>query len=160
MSYFQECLKEITVGLVPGDTSEVADTLYNIANVHSVLNEFEDALIAMNESLQILQSSVGYEDIRCAETLEKIGAIHLHHNNIDDALASFVESLRITKMALGSDHVDCAISLFHVGIVYERKGDTARAMESYRAALEIFRQNGVENESVDKIRQRLMHIKI
>lgn len=160
MSYFQECLKEITMGAAPGDTSDIANALYNIGNVHCVLNEFEDALIAMNESLQLIQNSIGYEDIRAAETLEKIGAIQLHHNQVDDALISFVESLRITKMALGSDHVDCAPALFHVGLVYEKKGETRRAMESYRAALEIFRQNGMDDDNVDKIRQRLMLIKV
>jgi tetratricopeptide (TPR) repeat protein len=156
MSYFQECLREITSGPIPGDASDIANVLYNIGNVHCVLNEFEDALLAMNESLQLIQSSFGLEDIRCAEALEKIGAIQLHQKNVDDALASLVESLRITKTTLGSEHVDCAVSLYHVGLVYEGKGEMTRAMESYRAALEIFRQKGVENHSVDKIRQRLI----
>lgn len=156
MSHFQECLREITSGPIPGNPSDIADVLYNVGNVHCVLNEFEDALLAMNESLQLIQSSVGDEDIRCAEILEKIGAIQLHHRNLDDALVSFVESLRITKITLGSQHVDCAVSLYHVGLVYEAKGETTRAMESFRAALEIFRQNGVENHHVDKVRQRLI----
>mmetsp|Transcript_16296 Transcript_16296/g.30863 ORF Transcript_16296/g.30863 Transcript_16296/m.30863 type:complete len:305 (+) Transcript_16296:168-1082(+) len=156
MSHFQECLREITSGPIPGDASDIANVLYNIGNVHCVLNEFEDALLAMNESLQLLQNSVGYEDIQCAEVLEKIGAIQLHHNNVDDALVSFVESLRITQIALGSEHVDCAVSLYHVGLVYDRKREMKRAKESYRAALEIFRQNGIENESVEKIRKRLI----
>ena len=160
MSVFQECLQEITAGEVPGTTSDIANTLYNIGHVHCVLNEFEDALIAMNESLQLIQDTFGHEDIKAAETLEKIGAIHLDQHRFDDALNAFVEALRITKMTLGSEHVDCAPSLYHVGLVYERKHEARRAMESYRAALDIFQKNGVQNESVERIRQRMMHIKV
>mmetsp|Transcript_26923 Transcript_26923/g.39860 ORF Transcript_26923/g.39860 Transcript_26923/m.39860 type:complete len:310 (-) Transcript_26923:2029-2958(-) len=160
MSVYQECLQEITTGEVPGTTSDIANTLYNIGHVHCVLNEFEDALIAMTESLQLIQDTFGHEDIKAGETWEKIGAIHLDQQRFDEALNAFVEALRITKMTLGSEHVDCAPSLYHVGLVYERKHEARRAMESYRAALDIFQKNGVQNESVDKIRQRMMHLKV
>ncbi len=160
MSYFQDCLKEITAGEVPGSTDMIASTLYNIGHIHSVLCEYEDGLIAMQESLQLTQSVFGHEDIIAAEIIEKIGAIHMHQNNLDDALSSFVESLRITKMGLGSAHVDCAPSLYNVGLVYDLKNESRRAMDSYKAALEIYGKNQVENADVDRIRQRMMQLKV
>ena len=160
MSYFQECLKDITNGEVPRSTENIANALYNIGHVHCILNEFEDALIAMNESLQLIRSAFGYEDIRAAETMEKIGAIQMSQNQMDDALDSFVEALRITKMGLGSDHVDCAPSLYNVGLIYEVRNETRRAMDSFQAAMEIYKNNGIENASVDRIRQRMMQLKV
>lgn len=160
MSYFQDCLKELTTGKVPGNTENIANTLYNIGHVHLVLCEYEDGLIAMSESLQLTQSNFGREDIRTAEAIEKIGAIHMSRNEFDDALKSFVEALRITKMGLGSEHVDCAPSLYNVGFIYELRKDTRRAMELYTAALEIYNKNKVENADVDRIRQRMMQLKV
>ena len=160
MSYYQDCLKEITTGDIAGTTEQIADTLYNIGHVHVVLDEFEDALIALNESLQLTKDTYGHEDARVAEVLEKIGAVHLEQSQFDDALTAFVESLRVSKVSLGSTHEDSAISLYNVGLVYERKHETRRAMESYRAALEIFKINGIENESVERVRERMMHLKI
>lgn len=160
MSYFHDCLKEITTVEIPGSTEMIANTLYNIGHVHCVLCEFEDGLIAMNESLQLTQSVFGHEDIRAAETIEKIGAIHMHKNKLDDALSSFVEALRITKMGLGSEHVDCAPSLYNVGLVYELRNEPRRAMDSYKAALEIYGKNEVENADADRIRQRMMQLKV
>jgi tetratricopeptide (TPR) repeat protein len=160
MCFYQDCLQEITAGENAGTASDIANTLYNIGHVHCVLNEYEDALIAMNESLQLTQSKFGHEDVRAAETWEKIGAIHLAQNNFDDALSAFVEALRITKLTLGSGHVDCAPALYHVGLVYERRHEARLAMETYRAALDIFQRNGIQNESVEKIRQRIMRLKV
>ena len=160
MSCYQDCLKEITAGDVAGTASDIANTLYNIGHVHCVLNEYEDALIAMNESLQLIQSTFGHEDVRAAETWDKIGAIQLAENNFDDAMSAFVEALRITKMTLGSDHVDCAPALYHVGLVYEKRHEARRAMESYRAALDIFQKHRIQNKSVEKIRQRMMQLKV
>lgn len=160
MSYYQNCLKEVTNGEIPGSAIDIANTLYNIGNVHCVLNEFDDALIAMTESLQLTQSNDGHGHIQVAETMEKIGAIQMSQNKLDDALNSFVEALRITKMELGSDHVDCAPSLYNVGLVYERKRESRRAMESFRAAMEIYKTNGIENANVDRIRQRMMQLNV
>jgi len=160
MSYFQDCLKEITTGETSGSTEMIANTLYNIGHVHCVLCEFEDGMIAMNESLQLTQSTFGHEDIKAAEIIEKIGCIHMHQNKFDDALSSFIEALRITKMGLGSEHVDCAPSLYNVGLVYELRKETRRAMDSYKAAISIYEKNKVENSDVDRIRQRMMQLPI
>lgn len=163
MSYFQNSLKELIEGPVPGSKSEISDALYNIGNVHCHLGEYDDALMAMAESLQLIQSTLaeGVEDPRAAEVMEKIGAIYLQGNRLDDAMTAFLESLAITKTALGSDHVDCAGSVYNVGLVYERKGEIRRAIEAYKSALQIFQRNGVEDDtSVEMVRQRLMNINV
>ncbi len=160
MSYFQSCLKELTEGPIAGSKAEIADALYNIGNVHCLLGEYDDALMAMAESLQLTQATLvdGKEEPQAAEIMEKIGAIYLQTNRLDDAMTAFLEALTITKTALGSEHVDSAVSLYNVGLVYECKGEMRRAVESYNAALEVFHKNGVEDTSVEMVRQRLMQI--
>mmetsp|Transcript_22028 Transcript_22028/g.27000 ORF Transcript_22028/g.27000 Transcript_22028/m.27000 type:complete len:307 (-) Transcript_22028:1775-2695(-) len=162
MSYYQNCLKELTNGPFPGSKRDIADVLYNIGNVHCLLNEFDDALMAMTESLQLTQTNLteGNEDPQAAEVLEKIGAIYMLQNKLDDAMTVFLEALTITKTALGSEHVDCAVSAYNVGLVYECKGEMRRALESYNAALEIFNRSNVEDLSVERVRQRVMQIQI
>lgn len=162
MCYYQNCLKELTEGPVPGSKEDIANVLYNIGNVHCLLNELDDALMAMAESLQLSQSSVtkGSEVPQAAEVMEKIGAIYMTQHKYEDAMTAFLEALTITKTALGSDHVDCAVSAYNVGLVYECKGEMRRAMESYNVTLDIFKKNGVDNTSVDIVRQRIMQIEI
>uniref|UniRef100_A0A7S3V7N0 MalT-like TPR region domain-containing protein n=1 Tax=Chaetoceros debilis TaxID=122233 RepID=A0A7S3V7N0_9STRA len=161
MSYYQECLKDLTGGEIPGTASEIANTLFNIGNCHAVHeNELDDALVAMVESLELIQANFGPEDTRCAETLERIGAIYMKKNQLEEAMNAFVEVLRITKMTLGSEHVDCAPSLYNVGLIYERKRENRRAMDSFKAAMEIYESNGVKDESIDRVRQHMMHLKI
>ena len=162
MSYYQSCLKELTEGPIAGTKSEIADVLYNIGNVHCLLNELDDALMAMAESLQLTHSSLadGKEEPQAAEIMEKIGAIYMSQNKFDDAMTAFLEALTITKTALGSDHIDCAASVYNVGMAYECKGEMRRAIESYNAALEVFHKNGVDNTSVEMVRQRLMQMQM
>ena len=162
MSYFQSCLKELTEGPIPGSKEEISNVLYNIGNVHCLLGEYDDALMAMAESLQLVQATLqeGKEEPQAAEVMEKIGAIYLQTNRLDDAMTAFFEALTITKTTLGSEHVDCAVSIFNVGVVYECRGETRRAMESYNTALAIFQKNGVDDTSVEMVRQRLMNIEI
>mmetsp|Transcript_4970 Transcript_4970/g.6081 ORF Transcript_4970/g.6081 Transcript_4970/m.6081 type:complete len:303 (+) Transcript_4970:121-1029(+) len=162
MSYYQSCLQELTEGPTPGSKREIADVLYNIGNVHCLLNELDDALMAMAESLQLTQVTLadGKEEPQAAEVMEKIGAIYFTQNKLDDAMTAFLEALTITKTALGSEHVDCAVSAYNLGLVYEYKGEMRRAIESYNAALDIYHKNGVDDISVDIIRQRLMHMQI
>ncbi len=163
MSCYQSCLQELTEGPIPGSKKEIANVLYNIGNVHCLLNEYDDALMAMAESLQLttqVSLADGKEDPQAAEVMEKIGAIYFTQNKLDDAMTAFLEALTITKTALGSEHVDCAVSAYNLGLVYEYKGEMRRAIESYNAALDIYYKNGVDDASVDIIRQRLMQMQI
>jgi len=158
MTYYQDALKEMTAGPFPGNQIEVANCLHNVGIVHGFLYELDDAIMALNESKHIMQSACGNDDLQAADTLEKIGAIYLSQNRADDALNSFVEVLRVSKITLGSNHVDCAPLVYNVGMAYEAKGDTKRAMESYSVALDIYQSNGIQNESVEIIRKRMVDL--
>ena len=162
MSYYQSLLKELTEGPIPGSKADISSCLYNIGNVHCLLNELDDALMAMAESLQLIQTTLtdGNETPQAAEVMEKIGAIYMAQNKFDDAMTAFLEALTITKTALGSEHVDCAVSAYNVGMAYECKGEMRRALESYNAAMEIFHKHGVDNASVDMVRQRIMQLRV
>jgi tetratricopeptide (TPR) repeat protein len=162
MSYYQSCLKELTEGPIPGSKSDLANVLYNIGNVHCLLNELDDALMAMAESLQLTQVTLseGKEEPQAAEVMEKIGAIYLSQNKLDDAMTAFLEALTITKTCMGSEHVDCAVSAYNVGMVYECKGESRRAIESYNSALEIYHLNGIDDSAADLVRQRLMQMRV
>jgi tetratricopeptide (TPR) repeat protein len=163
MSYYQSCLKELTEGPVPGSKTDIANVLYNIGNVHCLLNEPDDALMAMAESLQLTHDTLneGKEGPQAAEAMEKIGAIYLSQNKLDDAMTAFLEALVLTKAALGSEHVDCAVSIYNCGLVYERMGETRRAIDSYNSALGLFKINGVvDTISVEMVRQRVMNIQV
>ena len=158
MTFYQQCLTELTSGDVPGTEIEIANALYNIGTVHTFLEELDDALLALEESLNLVQKVYGQEHHLAIETLEKMGSIYLYQGQTEDAMATFMDVLGMSKAAYGSDHVDCAPSMYNIGLAYEAKGDKRRAMESYRSALSIYKKNGIDNPSVDVIRQRMVAI--
>ena len=158
MTFYQQCLKELTLGDVPGTEVEISNALYNIGTVHSFLEELDDALMALEESLNLIQKALGMEHHLAIEILEKIGSIYLYQGQTEDAMATFMDVLGMSKAAYGSDHIDCAPSMYNIGLAYEAKGDKRRAMESYRNALSIYKKNGIDTASVDVIRQRMVAI--
>lgn len=162
MAYYQDALKEITSDASSTSAEDLANALYNIGNIHCLMEEYEDALLALGESLDIVQSTFGEDDIQAAEILEKIGAVHLATRDIDQAMTAFLESLRILKVTLGSDNIDCAPCLFNMARAYEMKGENVKAMDAMAIALEIFQRKGSKvNEGViDKVRQKMMSIKV
>lgn len=158
MSYYQDSLKEITTGEIPGSVIEIADCLHNIGNIHCFLYELDEALLAHTESLQLIQTANGQDDLNAVDTMEKIGSIYLSQHRYDDAMATFVEVLRVTRAALGYHHVDCAPSIYNIGMTYEANGDRRKAKESYLTALSIYQQNDVDDQSVEVVRQRMVKI--
>ena len=158
MTFYHQYLKELTSGDVPGTEIEISNALYNIGTVHTFLDELDDALIALEESLNLVQKALGTEHHLAIETLEKIGSIYLYQGKTEDAMSTFMDVLGMSKAAYGSDHVDCAPSMYNIGLAYEAKGDKRRAMESYRNALSIYKKNGIDTASVDVIRQRMVAI--
>jgi len=160
MSYYQDSLKEITAGEIPGSVTEIADSLHNIGNVHCFLYELDEALLAHTESLHLIQTANGKDDIVAVDTMEKIGSIYLSQHRYDEAMETFAEVLRVTRVVLGYHHVDCAPSTFNIGMTYEAQGDYRKAKESYQTALSIYQQNGVDDKYVEVVRQRMLQIKV
>lgn len=160
MSYYQDSLKEITAGEIPGSVTEIANSLHNIGNVHCFLYELDEALLAHTESLHLIQTANGKDDIVAVDTMEKIGSIYLSQHRYDEAMETFAEVLRVTRVVLGYHHVDCAPSTFNIGMTYEAQGDYRKAKESYQTALSIYQQNGVDDKYVEVVRQRMLQIKV
>jgi len=158
MTHYQNSLNELTSGEIPGSVTEIVNCLHNIGNVHCSLYELDEALLALNETLQLIQSTNGMDDLKNVDTLEKIGSIYMNLNRLDEAMTAFSEALRVTKTSLGHQHVDCAPLMYNIGMVYQATGDRDRAIQSFSAALEIYGKNGVEDEYVGVVRQKIMEL--
>ena len=78
MTFYHQYLKELTSGDVPGTEIEISNALYNIGTVHTFRDELDDTLMALEESLNLIQKALGTEHHLAIETLEKIGSIYLY----------------------------------------------------------------------------------
>jgi tetratricopeptide (TPR) repeat protein len=159
LSLYEQALQEYTLGPVRGSPREIAHVLYNMGQAHCISGNYYDALSKFSEAVELLVKARGRDNSDIAEIIEKIGAINLYLMRYEDAMEDFEEALRVTRLTLGSYHVDVAPCLFHVGLVHEAQGLLRLAFQRYEDALDVYQSNGMDNASVQFVRDKIKALK-
>jgi tetratricopeptide (TPR) repeat protein len=115
------------------DRSGIASTLNNIAIIHRLKGEYDEALEKYNQSLKIKTELDDGNDI--AATLNNIAIIHQVKGEYDKALEKYNQSLKI-KTELG-DRNGIAATLNNIAGILNDKGEYDEALEKYNQSLKI-----------------------
>jgi tetratricopeptide (TPR) repeat protein len=118
-----------------GDRKGEAQTLNDIAVIHSRLGEMQKALDKYNEALPVRRAAGDRQGE--AVTLSDIGVIYLSLGEIHKALEKFNESLPIVR-ALG-DRSNEASMLYNIGAANLLLGEMQKSLEIFNEALRLRR---------------------
>jgi tetratricopeptide (TPR) repeat protein len=87
---------------------DVADSLYNLANVYSEQNKVQLAFIHVKESLSISEQYLQSDDPKIAIDYRLIGILHQIQNEYNEAKNAYEKALTIQKKVLGEDKIETA----------------------------------------------------
>ncbi len=122
---------------VKGAESEAyAAYLNNLAYMHELAKEYEQALSLYNESSVIRKKACGAKSPEYAESLNNLAGLYEAMGEPERAIGLYRESLDIKKTVLGENHPDYAISLSNLAGIYWKAGDWQSAEPLLHAALD------------------------
>lgn len=132
---------EEAVGLrsaVSGISSELAGSLYELANAKFYAGEYKEAEALNQRVLAMTRRIFGERHPRVAETLVNLGAIQQDLGNYPEAEGFHRRALEITRRFFGEHHYRTAASLTMVAraLVFQRKLDEAETLLRQAAAVQ------------------------
>lgn len=125
---------------------EVADTIFNIANIFYECEKYDQAMEFYFEAYK--NYNINRDDnVDAASALHQMGLIHEKKGMYDDAFSDLTEALRIYELEIGDDNLECASVLNCLGNVYLNMDDSKKAIESLKRSLVIRKRLLEENNT-------------
>lgn len=115
-----------------------ANAYHNLAILHHIKGEYEEALVFYNKSLTIRKEINDKKKI--ASSYNNIGVIYKSKGLYDKALDIYEKSLKI-KEEIG-DKKGVGSTFINIGVIYEKQGDYNKALDYFFKGLKI-------NEEID-----------
>ncbi len=122
------------------DHPAVSEILNNLGVIHLAMGEYDEALVAHQQSLVLREATLGPDHPDVALSLNNLGNVHTARADYEQARRTHERSLSIREAAFGPDHPSLAASLSNVGSVLNKQGEYAQALEAHRRALAILEQ--------------------
>ncbi len=115
----------------------VATMLSNVGRVHHSRREFDQALAAFQDSLQMREELLGPDSLATSDSLNAVGRAYYARSEYETALTYYERALEIRRRHLGPDHPDVADQIHNIGNVHDAHGDHERALAAFHRALDI-----------------------
>ncbi|CAF4250972.1 unnamed protein product, partial [Rotaria sp. Silwood2] len=134
MRYFQKALRfqQST------ETLDLAETYSNIALLHDMREELEQAIHYNKKSLEIRLRLLPDNDKYIGLSYNNLGLTYFHCHDFPQALRYYEKARSIQSVSLGSsDHFDHATTLNNIGLVHFEQGQYEHALTFYKEALAI-----------------------
>ena len=131
------------------DHADNAMTLHNMANIHTIIDDHDEALRLLERALAIRMKALGPDHADTATALYDMALVQTrrgmycestyYHNTAynDEALKLFEQALAIRMQALGPDHVDTVDTMHNMAMVHGRTGNHDEALRLFEQALAI-----------------------
>lgn len=130
----------------PSD-KEVARRLSALAGLYRRTNRAEDAAKLYARALEIKEKSYGADSLEVAFDLDFLSESYRTLGRIDEAISAADRSFSIRENRLGAESVTLAWSLLARANLYFKREDYERAAALYERALNLWRQEGI-NETM------------
>jgi tetratricopeptide (TPR) repeat protein len=130
----------------PG-TLEAALMLRDLARAYRGEGQFNRAVAAQRQQIEILRTRLGEEDGNVAIELDRLGEMYFEQKRFTEAGKMFGQALRIAETALDPHNPHFATILNDLGAAYHRNGRDGDAVKLFRRSLEI-RDSAVTRENL------------
>lgn len=128
------------------DEHEVADVVFDLAELHRVQGLYREADELHQRVLAIKASELGRTHPEVARSVRALGQIYLGEGKTEQAVAYLERALEQQVRALGDSHPEVAETIFALGDTFVAKDDFRQAEERYRHALELLEQHYGAND--------------
>ncbi|CAF4053873.1 unnamed protein product [Rotaria sp. Silwood1] len=134
------------------DRTGIARCLQNLANIHHMKGELNQAIDKYSQALNIFHELPGNQDKSIANCLHNLGATYCEQRKFTEAVEYYMVALNIRKTILPHTHPDIATTLNNIGNVYFLKNKYDCALQYFEQALDIFKISlPSEHPSIAKI---------
>lgn len=126
-----------------GDPELHARSLMSLANVHSNIANYTEAIVCCRKALKIyrsIESLVGQ-----GNALNSLGIVYKNRSAFADALRDFTAAAEFFEQA--GDNIRCAAVFNNIGAVHDTIGNYEKALEAYLKALRIYEGEKIEVNS-------------
>ncbi|KAK3233603.1 hypothetical protein CYMTET_56109, partial [Cymbomonas tetramitiformis] len=114
---------------------EVAETLTNLAGVYSSQQQFDAAVKAAQEALDINEALVGRHSKQGLGSLKWLAHVYYSQGDYDTALVLMQEVATAEEMLLGVNHPELAKTLNNLAGIYAGKHQFEEVLELYKRSL-------------------------
>jgi len=139
MASFIKAVKLKSAAYGPNDPS-VAIALGNAAQAALLLGHTEQATRLMNQSMAIVDNTMGRDDPRAADHLVQLATIRRKEGRKKEAAVLIRQACDLMAQNLGKDHPEYAKASLDLAVIYFEIGQRAKAEETLIHAAEVFEQ--------------------
>jgi tetratricopeptide (TPR) repeat protein len=123
-----------------GDTHRVPMCLNNLAMLHKLAGDVEEAAVLLQRALEEASRCHGSAHGETALIATNLGAVLCECGDLLGAEQHHLQALRIREQLFGPTHPEVGLSLGHLAVIHQVRGDTARARGFYQSALAILEE--------------------
>eukprot|EP00557_Chaetoceros_sp_GSL56_P003376 CAMPEP_0176502158 /NCGR_PEP_ID=MMETSP0200_2-20121128/14594_1 /TAXON_ID=947934 /ORGANISM="Chaetoceros sp., Strain GSL56" /LENGTH=612 /DNA_ID=CAMNT_0017901191 /DNA_START=282 /DNA_END=2120 /DNA_ORIENTATION=- len=135
-------------------------TLYSKACTALKISNFDDALHAFEELLNILVEEYGTSHKRVATALQNLSIVHQRAGNLEEGLDCIETAIKIRKRKLGKYHMKVADALAEMGLILMAREEYEDSLEIMSEALAICERelSRLPDEECDKVNLQIAKI--
>ena len=119
----------------------IANCLQDLAHIHQLKGEFDEAIHKYNQALNIFNTLFGYQNKLVANCLYSLGATYFEQHKIALSIDYYITALKIQKTILPRAHTDIAYTLNNIGNVYSVRNKCNQALQFFEQTLDIFKRS-------------------
>ena len=119
----------------------IANCLQDLAHIHQLKGEFDEAIHKYNQALNIFNELFGYQSKLVANCLYSLGATYFEQHKIALSIDYYITALKIQKTILPRAHTDTAYTLNNIGNVYSVRNKCDQAFQFFEQTLDIFKRS-------------------
>lgn len=120
-----------------GEIRRVPMCLNNLAMLHKISGELEEAAVLLGRALDLAARCHGPVHGETALIATNLGAVLCERGDLLGAEQRHMQALTIREQLFGATHPDVGLSLGHLGVIHQLRGDDERARCFYSSALAI-----------------------
>lgn len=118
--------------------------LNHLAVTHYFLRQFDAAVAAEKESLEILRKTLPADNIAIMDGISNLAVFEMARNNLDEAAALLHQRLAYDIAQFGPDHPEVGSDYLNLGNLAQGRRDMVAAEASWSRAFEIMRAAGAD----------------
>jgi len=122
---------------IAGDTHRIPMCLNNLAMLHKLSGEPEEAAVLLGRALEEAARCHGRVHGETALIATNLGAVLCECGDLLGAEQRHMQALGIREQLFGPTHPEVGLSLGHLAVIHQMRGDHQRARSFYNSALAI-----------------------